>query len=262
METNEILNDILVFDTETTGLPAKGAEWDVDFEEFPRIAQLAWVMNGKQHSYIIKPEGWTIPPETTEVHGISQERAEREGVPFAEIVGLFLSDCRKAKLLVAHNIYFDTSIIKAMILFCMGRKYYDENGEDALFKGKRIDTMMKTIKFVGAKYKDGRPGKYPRLEELYGKLFPGETFPAHDALEDVKALTRCLPPLVERGIIELEQKVYNEEPTPAPAKTKTAKRVIEFRDPDPVKAPIECTEPKRESKGQGKARTMLDANDF
>lgn len=35
----------------------------------------------------------------------------------------------------------------------MGREYYDAKAEDALFNGKRIDTMMKTIKFVGAKTK-------------------------------------------------------------------------------------------------------------
>ena len=58
----------------------------------------------------------------------------------------------------------------------------------ALHNGKRIDTMMKTIKFVGALYQNGKPGKFPKLEELFAKLFPGETFPAHDALQDVKSL--------------------------------------------------------------------------
>ena len=68
--------------------------------------------------------------------------------------------------------------------------------------------MMKTIKFVGALYSNGRPGKYPKLEELYSKLFPGETFPAHDALEDVKACKRCIPVLVENGIIWIQKVVW------------------------------------------------------
>ena len=71
--------------------------------------------------------------------------------------------------------------------------------------------MMKTIKFVGALYSNGRPGKYPKLEELYSKLFPGETFPAHDALEDIRALRCCVPELVNLGIIELAQKEYPAE---------------------------------------------------
>ena len=62
--------------------------------------------------------------------------------------------------------------------------------------------MMKTIKFVNAKYENGRGGKFPRLEELYTKLF-NETFDAHNALEDVKATLRCALKLNELQIIEL-----------------------------------------------------------
>ena len=204
---------LLVFDTETTGIPGKGKKWESDYEDFPRVVQLAWVYNGKEYSYIIKPEGWSIPPETTAVHGITQEQAERDGVLFEEVADRFFDDCKSAKAIVAHNIYFDTSIIKAMVLHCIGREYYDANVEDALTKEKRIDTMRKTIKFVGAKYPDGRVGKFPRLEELYDKLFPGESFPAHDALEDVRAVVRCLPPLAEQGIIELPEEDQNERVT-------------------------------------------------
>lgn len=257
MKTYErkILKNVLIFDCETTGLPAKGAKWDVDFAEFPNIVQLAWSVNEKERLYIIKPEGWDIPEASTEVHGITQERAMAEGVPFAEIIGEFLADCSAARLLVGHNIYFDTSIVKAMILRIMGREYYDANAEDALFKGKRIDTMMETIKFVGALFPNGRPGKYPRLGELYNKCFPGETFPAHDALEDVRACRRCIPVLVENGIIELKPKEYPVEQlriSMEPAKVKKVKRVIEFNDPDPVLTPVVDPE--------SNVRKMLDEN--
>lgn len=30
-EINDIMKDVLTFDCETTGLPPKGAKWDVDF---------------------------------------------------------------------------------------------------------------------------------------------------------------------------------------------------------------------------------------
>ena len=40
------LKDVLTFDCETTGLPPKGAKWDVDFAEFPNIVQLAWAVKG------------------------------------------------------------------------------------------------------------------------------------------------------------------------------------------------------------------------
>ena len=270
---NDIMKDVLTFDCETTGLPPKGAKWDVDFAEFPNIVQLAWAVNEKERSFIIKPEGWKIPEASIGVHGITAERANAEGVPFADIIDGFLEDCKKARLLVGHNIYFDTSIVKAMTLRIMGREYYDAKAEDALFKGKRIDTMMKTIKFVGALFADGRPGKYPKLGDLYNKCFPGETFPAHDALEDVRALRRCVPELVNLGIIELAQKEYPAEQLKVqfePEKPKGG-RNIEFHDPNPVAEPIGTGEPVPEPTPEperpavpsnSKTRELLDENEF
>lgn len=261
-EINGILKNVLIFDCETTGLPAKGAKWDVDFAVFSNIVQLAWAVNDKERSYIIKPDGWDIPEESTKIHGITNERANAEGVPFADVIGEFLQDCAEARLLVGHNIYFDTSIVKAMILRVMGREYYDAKAEDALFKGKRIDTMMKSIRFVGAKFPNGRPGKYPTLEELFGKCFPGETFPAHDAMEDVRACKRCIPVLVENGVVEMKPKEYpaeqlsiNTEQSPEPAKTKKIKRVIEFVDPSPVLSPVEANP-------ENQVKQMLEENEF
>jgi DNA polymerase III epsilon subunit-like protein len=202
------LSDVCFFDSETTGIPANGLKWDEDFNQFPHVVQLAWSYGTKERSYIVKPNGWIIPDDAIKVHGITTERAIAEGIPFDIIVDEFLADAAAAPLVCAHNIYFDSSIIKANILRVCGQQYYDAKVEDALHKSKRIDTMMKTIQFVGACYSNGKPGKFPRLEELYAKLFDGETFPAHDAMEDVRALCRCVPKLVELGIIELVQKEY------------------------------------------------------
>lgn len=198
--------DIVYFDTETTGLPPRGAKWKESPELFPNIVQLAWIRGNKEHSYIIKPDGWEISDESIAVHGITMERAISEGVPFESVIGEFIDDCLHADYIVAHNIWFDKSVVKAMCLRTFGDDYDKWLIDDALNADKRIDTMMKTIKFVGARYADGRPGKFPRLEELYAKLFNGETFPAHDALQDVKALVRCVPELIKLGIIELAPK--------------------------------------------------------
>lgn len=39
MEVN--FNNVCFFDCETTGLPPRGAKWDVDYNDFPNIVQLA-----------------------------------------------------------------------------------------------------------------------------------------------------------------------------------------------------------------------------
>ncbi len=204
------INDVLIFDTETTGIPGRSAQWETDYMDFPHIVSIAWVNQFKQESHIIRPDGWEIPEDTVAVHGITTEYAKEHGEPFAIVIDKFIEDCLETPLICAHNIHFDTSIVKANILRELGREYYDANRvEDALFKGKRIDTMRSAMAWVDARMANGRV-KFPRLEELYSRCFPGESFPAHDALEDVKAVARCLPVLVERGIVELKVKEYPE----------------------------------------------------
>ena len=248
------LNDVLCFDCETTGIPEKGMKWDEDFLRFPRPVTMAWAFGDTERHEIIRPQGWDIPTETVAIHGVTTEQADKEGKPFVEVVTEFLNDAEKCPLICAHNVYFDTSIIKAAILALCPE--LADKAESALFKGKRSDTMRKTIKFVGARKENGS-GKFPTLEELFAKLFDGATFPAHNALEDVRALRKCLPPLVEMGIVELVQKEYpaeslEQKPEILERKTpiserkteilernpESSERSIEFDDPNPVTQPI------------------------
>lgn len=248
------LNDVLCFDCETTGIPEKGMKWDEDFLRFPRPVTMAWAFGDTERHEIIRPQGWDIPTETVAIHGVTTEQADKEGKPFVEVVTEFLNDAEKCPLICAHNVYFDTSIIKAAIMALCPE--LADKAESALFKGKRIDTMRKTIKFVGARKENGS-GKFPTLEELFAKLFDGATFPAHNALEDVRALRKCLPPLVEMGIVELVQKEYpaeslEQKPEILERKTpilerkteilernpESSERSIEFDDPNPVTQPI------------------------
>ena len=241
------MNDVLCFDCETTGVPDKGMKWDEDFLRFPRPVTMAWAFGDTERYEIIRPQGWDIPTETVAIHGVTTEQADKEGKPFVEVVTEFLNDAEKCPLICAHNVYFDTSIIKAAIMALCPE--LAERAESALFKGKRIDTMRKTIKFVGARKENGS-GKFPTLEELFARLFDGATFPAHNALEDVRALRKCLPQLVEMGIVELVQKEYPaesleqkpeilEQKTPIlERKPENSEQTIEFSDPNPVTKPI------------------------
>ena len=98
-----VLDNICFYDVETTGIPCKGAKWDEDFETFPNIVQIAWVINGKERSFIIYPEFWNIPEESIAIHGITQLKALENGVRFADIIGEFIEDCLKARLLIGHK---------------------------------------------------------------------------------------------------------------------------------------------------------------
>lgn len=202
------INDVIFFDVETTGVPDRNWNWELDYAKYPHIVQLAWKFGEAEESHIIYPDGWDIPDDVVAVHGITTEYAKANGEPFAAVISLFLQECSTAGLICGHNIHFDTGMVKANILRELGREFYDAyNVESVLFKGKRIDTMLSTMKWVDARRIDGRL-KFPNLGELYSRCFPGETFPAHDAMADVKAVARCLPVIVEKGLVKLEVKEY------------------------------------------------------
>lgn len=203
-------SDILFFDTETTGIPPKGADWSVDYKEFPQIAEIAWCFGRKMESHIIRPDGWSIPESATEIHGISTAYAKERGDALLDVLIAFLADCKRAKLIVGHNVYFDTSIIKANILNYLGEHFYQTyEVNEALDKSKRIDTMRASMKWVDARTSSGRL-KFPTLLEMYRRCFLKD-FEAHCALNDVQALKECLPVLVSEGVVELKLKDYSEQ---------------------------------------------------
>ncbi|MGZ3920661.1 MAG: 3'-5' exonuclease, partial [Bacteroidia bacterium] len=75
----------LIFDTETTGLPRNYNAPLTDFDNWPRMVQIAWQLHDAtgnllhNSSIIIKPEGYAIPFATIQIHGITNERANEEG---------------------------------------------------------------------------------------------------------------------------------------------------------------------------------------
>lgn len=188
----------LTLDIETTGLPPKNADYKIDFMKFPRILSIAWKFDDQEtKEVIINQGGFEIPPEATAINGITTEMCQSstsqlEGVLIEEILKSGVPD-----FVIGHNIYFDTSIIKANILRLIqeGRitQYVYEQFEEFLHKDKRIDTMRKSIKFCGV-------GAYPKLTVLYKKLF-NEEFNAHTAKGDVDATYRCYLKLKEMGNI-------------------------------------------------------------
>lgn len=256
------INDVLFLDTETTGIPDRTAKWDTDFADYPHIVQIAWIFGDIYESHIIRPDGWEIPDETVSVHGITTEYAREHGEAFVFIIDRFIAFAQNAGLLCGHNIHFDTGIIKANILRELGWEYFDANRVDAaLFKGKRIDTMRPTMKWVDARMANGRL-KFPNLSELYARCFPGQTFPAHDALEDCKAVARCLPVLIDNELVELKVKEY---PEPVNGPETAGNRQNLASNPENDKLPIQtekAPEIENLTKITDAVADLLEQNDF
>jgi DNA polymerase-3 subunit epsilon len=187
----------LFFDTETTGLPKK---WDApvsDLDNWPRLVQIAWLQYNEKgekitgQDYIIKPEGFTIPTESSAIHGISTERANKEGVSLETVLKEFADLINGSKFLVAHNINFDEKIV--------GSEFLRKGIPNDLFKTDRLCTMNASTDYCKL------PGKYgfkwPKLTELHSKLFGIGFEEAHNAAADIEACARCFWELKKKNIM-------------------------------------------------------------
>ena len=87
---------LLFFDTETTGLPSDWNAPSSDVTNWPRIVQISWIISNirgqiiSKQNYIVKPEGFSIPSEVSQIHGITTERALEVGEKLNNILDHFL----------------------------------------------------------------------------------------------------------------------------------------------------------------------------
>ena len=116
--------NFLFFDLETTGL-LKAKKSEIDFrksEQFPEIVQMSWQLYSFEKNkfghldtknYIIKPDGYTIPDESSKIHGITNDRALEEGVAKKEVLEDFVTTLmvNPKTYLVCHNIEFDVTVL-------------------------------------------------------------------------------------------------------------------------------------------------------
>jgi len=186
----------LVFDCETTGLPRDRNASYQDVDNWPRLVQLAWALYdpfgrlAESHSLIIRPDGFIIPAESAEIHGITQERALREGRPAPEVLASFAAALdRVLDALIAHNLEFDLNVL--------GAEFHRRRMAARLFGRTGLCTMKTTTHLLRLPGPYGY--KWPKLEELYRHLFETAYEGAHDAGRDVEACARCFFELRSRG---------------------------------------------------------------
>ncbi len=191
----------LIFDTETTGLPKNFNAPVSDSENWPRMVQLAWQIHDAEgklvevKNYIVKPEGYTIPFNAEQIHGISTKRAKKQGADLDFVLKEFNASLEKADYVIGHNVEFDVNIV--------GAEYYRKQIESPLSDKKAFDTKSEeTANFVAIPGGRGGKFKWPTLTELHEKLFNEQFAEAHNASADVEATARCFLEIVRQGIVE------------------------------------------------------------
>lgn len=188
----------LVFDTETTGLPALYDAPSSDVDNWPRIVQLAWAVfdsRGRKTAsqcFVIRPDGFKIPKDAERVHGISTLIAKRKGVPVVKALDEFVDALSHASVVVAHNFKFDSKVLRAEFHRIKIRH---------LFRGKtRVCTMEAATEYCALPGRYGRP-KWPKLPELHYKLFGKKVKESHDAAADVATCSKCFFELKRLGVV-------------------------------------------------------------
>lgn len=189
----------LFFDIETNGLPKSYNAPIEDSDNYPRIVQIAWILYNNDHEMsvndcLVIPD-FEIDEKSAEIHGFTKEVLTRDGIDIKDVLNKFYVDMKVADVLIAHNYDFDSTVTAA--------EYYRQGSPQVanmLMSKQNLCTMKTTTNFVKAPKDRGYGYKWPKLDELYQKLF-NETFEnAHNALYDIRATAKCYWKLKEQGV--------------------------------------------------------------
>ena len=182
----------IAFDFETSGLPEGRRNVEVTPETLKNFDSCRAVsLSASRFSHrgrlldtfdaIVIPTGFTISQKSIEIHGITQERANREGRPFTDVFVDFMKFIGpRSKTMVAHNAQFDVSVLRSEML------------------RHKIDTeLIKDLNFrcTLQLYKE-RYLKPIRLGVLYRDIFGEDFEDAHNSLADCIACGRVYPYLI------------------------------------------------------------------
>jgi DNA polymerase-3 subunit epsilon len=199
------MNLRLFFDTETTGLPTWGKPSDNPIQ--PHIVELAADLvdiNTRETmasmDVLVKPEGWVIPKEAMDCHGITNELADAVGVPEHYALNWFFElwaagdRCR----IVAHNCTFDHRMMRIgakryfpdSILKAWGKPEKGVNYECTGLMSKPIMQMPPYGKYGW---------KMPKLTEAYEHFTGNPLVNAHRARADVDACKAVYFAILDAG---------------------------------------------------------------
>jgi DNA polymerase III epsilon subunit-like protein len=213
---------ILVFDTETTGLPkTKELSYDT-LNKWPYIVQFSYLIYNTDKHQLVKvrdhimklPENVQIPFESTQIHGITNEMSKKEGIIFETIVEEVYTDFTTADLIVAHNLSFDLNLLQAEIMRHNVKIYLQLPSQTnqvktraTIKREKQFSNLFHFLKTTANYYctmqqsvdlcnlkKTNSMGdyiKFPKLSELHFTLFQVEPKHLHNSLNDILICLRC-----------------------------------------------------------------------
>lgn len=181
---------VLIFDTETTGLPEKYASIR-DYEKWPYIIQLSYIIydtsNNSLHTisdnYIKIDKSINISEESEKITGISREILNSKGINIKQSLYDFNNALKISDIIVGHNVSFDKQIV---MVECFRNKI---NNNFVRFHGKNI--IRKPEYCTCKKSSHLFNNRYQKLENLYSNLFNEKPDGLHNSLIDTIVTFRC-----------------------------------------------------------------------
>lgn len=210
---------VIVFDTETTGLPKTRVLSTGLLNLWPHIVQLSYLIYDvdekeliKIRDFIIKvPYNVEISEESSKLHGITNDISYSQGTNIVNVIMEFMEDLKYCDCVIAHNIEFDINMIKAEIMrlktnFDKNMDIYYDYVEYLTNCKKYYCTMQESIDLCAIKQtnKMGKEYfKFPKLIELHQKLFNTSPNGLHNSLNDILVCLRCFYKLkFDKDILE------------------------------------------------------------
>ena len=183
---------VLVFDTETTGLP-KGKNPSIyNTELWPHIIQLSYIVYCSEENkilsliddYIKINDNVIIEEGSQKIHNISRDKLNKDGIDIIEAINKFNNWKTNCDLLVGHNVSFD----KRMLIVEGIRNNIQMNINNTYCTMKNSTDLCKIEREFanGTKY-----FKYPSLSELYNHLFNKIPKNTHNSITDTLLCMRC-----------------------------------------------------------------------
>jgi DNA polymerase III epsilon subunit-like protein len=203
---------VLVFDTETTGLPKSKIINPDTLNLWPHIVQFSYVIYDTVLNDIVETcdsivkleDGITIPEDSTKIHGITDEISKKNGIEIDLILEDFFYHLRNVDLLVGHNVSFDINMIKVELLRIIYENHLNISDDEIktikynlhfLTNYKNICcTLQSSIELCNIKAinKFGKEYiKFPKLLELHQKLFESTPNNLHNSFNDILVTLRC-----------------------------------------------------------------------
>lgn len=188
-------NRILVFDVETTGLLPKDNREPENCPYITQLSYIVWDLELKTavemyDTYINVPSEVEIKPIITELTGVTRLLLDTRGIAIQDALLRFCRAYADAAVAVAHNLQFD----RDMILIEMRRNGIQFPIFTNQLPTSTFCTMRATTIYcdLWMEMKNGvRLRKWPKLLELYQKLFNETPENLHNSMMDTAVALRC-----------------------------------------------------------------------